>query len=95
MHLQTKLLIKSNLIFHLNALSLPETTAGRDEGWQPASHETPRLSQMGQSSAIPNGDFLSLSNSSLVALHAECGADDLIGGERGNSGPDVDMMICC
>ena len=79
----------------MHARDLPGASEGGGEGWQPTEHRTSSCRQMGQSSVTPNGDFLSLSNSSLVALHAECGADDLIGGERGNSGPVVDMMICC
>ena len=67
---------------------LPGTSGGGD-GWHPTSHATPLFSQMGQSSKTFNP---SSRKTSMVTLHAECGVDDLIGGERGNSGPVVDMM---
>ena len=87
---------KRSIIFQLNmhTWDLPGASGGGGDGWQPTRTIRPPSRQMGQSSAIPNGDFLSLSNNSMVALHAECGVDDRMGGERGNSGPAVDMIDC-
>lgn len=76
----------------MHARDLPGASEGGGEGWQPTEHRTSSCRQMGQSSKTFNP---SSRKTSMVTLHAECGVDDLIGGERGNSGPVVDMMICC
>ena len=72
----------------LNLLLLPETIAGRDEGWQPIRTNKPPSKQMGQSSITFNPQS---SSSSLLARQSERGLPDLFGATE-RIGVVVDMM---